>query len=80
MNKIKLFFKNLWKKKPLKNPKKRGFTKNGLQVYSFDPKSGEVRCETGVWYVETNSLRAAQRKFKRTIEEATNRKVTVTKQ
>jgi hypothetical protein len=80
MNRIKLFFKSLFKKQPLKNPKKRGLTKKGLQIYSFDPKSGEVRCETGVWYVETNSLRAAQRKFKRMIEEATKRKVTVSKQ
>jgi hypothetical protein len=80
MNKIKLFLTNLFKKKPLKKPTKRGFTKKGLQIFSFDPKSGEVRCETGVWYVETHSLRSAQRKFKTIVEKATNRKVTVTKQ
>jgi hypothetical protein len=82
LNQFGNWIKSLFTKEKslLTTPKKRGFTKQGMQIYSFNAKDGEVRCETGIFYIEAPNMRRAQRLFKKHIEKATNRKVTVTKQ
>lgn len=57
--------------------KETKFGTDGTQTYSFNPRTGEVRCETGVFYTKATSMRRATRKFKLALEKATGKAVIV---
>ena len=67
--------KNYFKKKKENAKPTLVKQKNGWDTYSWNPKSGEIRCETGMYYVQANSPRNAARKFQRAMEKATGTKM-----
>lgn len=52
---------------------------NQANVYSLDTKTGTIRSEAGVLYVEASSLRVAGRHFKKLAEKKLKKKFTITK-
>jgi len=52
---------------------------NQANVYSLDTKTGKIRSEAGVLYVEASSLRVAGRHFKKLAEKRLKKKFTITK-
>lgn len=73
LQKIKSFFT----KSKGKAPYQIGLSKSGLKVYSMNPRTGEMRVETGLWYCEAYNDRAARREFKKKLERVTGKKFKV---
>lgn len=70
-------FKSLFGSKTGKEAHQIGLSKSGLKVYSLNPATGEMRVETGLWYCEAYSDRAARREFKKKLEKVTGKRFKV---